>query len=66
MFPSTVKTDVFLHSIVEPHFGYCSSVWDCAGSNELNKLQKFQDRAAGIITKISYDTPSRPIIDKIS
>ena len=32
--------------IVEPHFRYCCSVWGCAGSTELNQLQKLQNRAA--------------------
>ena len=35
--------------IVEPHFPYCCSVWGCAGSTEINQLQKLQKRAARII-----------------
>ena len=49
-------------SILEPHFRYCCSVWGCAGSTEINQLQKLQNRAARIITKSSSDTPSRPLI----
>ena len=51
--------------IVEPHFRYCCSVWGCAGSTELNQLQKLQNRAARIITNSSFDTPSRPLIDQL-
>ena len=48
--------------IVEPHFRYCCSVWGCAGSTEINQLQKLQNRAARIIKNSSFDTPSRPLI----
>ena len=40
----TLKT--LYTGIVEPHFRYCCSVWGCAGSTELNQLQKLQNRAA--------------------
>ena len=59
----TLKT--LYTGIVEPHFRYCCSVWGCAGSTELNQLQKLQNRAARIITNSSFDTPSRPLIDKL-
>ena len=42
--------------IVEPHFRYCCSVWGCAGSTDINQLQKLQNRAARIITNSSFDT----------
>ena len=47
--------------IVEPHLGYCCSVWGCAGLSEINQLQKLQTRAARIITNSSFDTPSKLI-----
>ena len=49
--------------IVEPHFRYCCSVWGCAGSTEINQLQKLQKRAARIITNSSFDAPSRPLTE---
>ena len=49
--------------IIEPHLRYCYSVWGCAGSTEINRLQKLQNRAARIITNSSFDTPSRPLIE---
>ena len=51
--------------IVEPHFRYCCSVWGCAGSSNINQLQKLQSRAARIITNISFDTPSRSLIAEL-
>ena len=51
--------------IVEPHFRYCCSVWGCAGPTEINQLQKLQNRAARIITNSSYDTPGRPLIERL-
>ena len=59
----TLKT--LCKGIVEPHFRYCCSVWGCAGSNELNQLQKHQNRAARILTNSSFDTPRRLLIDML-
>ena len=56
---ASLKT--FYTGIVEPHFRYCCSVWGCAGSSNINQLQKLQNRAARIITNSSFDTPSRPL-----
>ena len=51
--------------IVEPHFRYCCSVWGCAGSTDINQLQKLQNRAARIIRNSNFDTPSRPLITEL-
>ena len=51
--------------IVEPHFRYCCSVWCCAGSSNINQLQKLQNRADRIITNSSFDTPSRSLIAEL-
>ena len=58
----TLKT--LYKGIVEPHFRYRCSVWGCAGSNELNQLQKLQNRAARILINSSVDTPGRLLIDR--
>ena len=50
--------------IVEPHLRYCCSVWGCCGSTEINQLQKLQNRPARIVTNSSFDTPSRPLIER--
>ena len=59
----TLKT--LYTGIVEPHFRYCCSIWGCAGSTEMNQLQKRQHRAARILTNSSFDTPSRLLIDML-
>ena len=51
--------------IVEPHFRYCCSVWGCCDSREIKQLQKLQNRAARIVTNSSFDTPSRPLIERL-
>ena len=51
--------------IVEAHFRYCCSVWGFCGSREINQLQKLQNRAARIVTNSSFDTPSRPLIERL-
>ena len=51
--------------IVELHFRCCCSVLGCCGSSEINQLQKLQNRAARIVTNSSFDTPSRPLIDRL-
>ena len=52
-------------SIVEPHFRYCCSVWGCAGTTEINRLQKLQNRAARIVTNSSFDTLSNKLMEKL-
>ena len=51
--------------IVELHFRYRCSVWGCCGSSEINQLQKLQNCAARIFTNSSFDTPSRPLIERL-
>ena len=51
--------------LIEPHFGYCSAVWDGSTQQLSEKLQKLQNRAIGVITKSSYDTSSRFLLDSL-
>ena len=62
--PFSALTSLYT-SIVEPHFRYCCSVWGCAGTTEINRLQKLQNRAARIVTNSSFDTPSNKLIEKL-
>ena len=39
--PLSALTSLYT-SIVEPHFRYCYPVWGCAGTTEINRLQKLQ------------------------
>ena len=41
--------------LIEPHFDYCSVVWDGLSQQLSEKLQKLQNRAARVITKSSYN-----------
>ena len=48
---------------IEPHFDYCSAVWDGLTQQLSEKIQKFQNRAIRVITKSSYDTSSRFLLN---
>ena len=45
--------------LIEPHFNYCSAVWDGLTQQLIEKLQKRQNRAIRGITKCGYGTSSR-------
>ena len=40
-------------------------MWGCAGTTEINGLQKLQNRAARIVANSSFDTPSIKLIEKL-
>ena len=43
------------NSLINPHFDFCSGVWDSIGVGLPNRLQKLQDRAARVIMNFSND-----------
>ena len=50
--------------LIEPHFDYCSVVWDGLSPQLSEKLEKLQNRAARVITKSSYhDTSSSYLLN---
>ena len=49
--PFSALTSLYT-SIVEPHFRYCCSVWGCAGTTEINRLQKLVRRFLDIPTML--------------
>ena len=51
--------------LIEPHFDYCSAVWDGLTQELSEKLQKLQNRAIRVITKSSYDTSSRVLLNSL-
>ena len=52
--------------LIDPHFDYCSAVWVLAWPNRYReKLQKLQNRASRVITKSSYDTSSRFLLNSL-
>lgn len=54
------------NGLIEPHFNYCSSVWDGLSCKLSNKLQKLQNRAARVITKSSYETSTDLMLEKLN
>ena len=46
------------NAIVLPYFDHCRPLWDNCGNTLKNRQQKFQNRAARLITGKSYDVPS--------
>ena len=51
--------------LIEPHFDYCSAVWDGLTQQLSEKLQKLQNRAIRVITKSSYNTGSRFLLNSL-
>ena len=51
--------------LIEPHFDYCSAVWDGLTQQLSEKLQKLQNRAITVITKSSYDTSFRFLLNSL-
>ena len=47
---------VIYNSLVQPYFDYCSPLWDNCGVSLKQKSQKYQNRAARILTGATYDT----------
>ena len=56
--------------LIEPHFDYCSVVWDGLSQQLSEKLQKLQNRAARVITKSSgqssYNTNSSSQLSQLA
>ena len=52
--------------LIEPHFDYCSVVWDGLSQQLSVNLQKLQNRAARVITKSSYNTNSSYLLNSLS
>ena len=52
-------------AVIQPHFDYCSSVWDNCNKGFKEKLRKLQNRAGRIITRSGYDVRSAEILEKL-
>ena len=52
--------------LIEPHFDYCSVVWDGLSQQLSEKLQKLQNRTAKVMTKSSYNTNSSYLLNSLS
>ena len=51
---------------MQPYFEYCSPLWDNCGKLLKDKLQRFQSRAARVLTGANYDIRSADIIQTLS
>ena len=52
-------------ALIQPHFDYCSTVWDGLSIALNDKLQKLQNRAARAITKSPYNTSTSELFSKL-
>ncbi len=53
-------------SLIQPHFDYCSVIWDNLAGGLGQKLQRMQNRAARIITGSDYYTRSSEILRSLN
>ena len=56
---------MFFNAYILPHIDYCCSVWGNTSHLSLDKILKFQKRAARIILDQSFDTPSAGLFSKL-
>lgn len=62
----TTKSAIQIYdALILPHFDYCSQVWDGLYDNLSSQLQKLQNRAARAITKSTYETRSKDLLEKL-
>ena len=62
---STASATLIYQALIQPHFDYCSSVWDGCSAKLSNKMQKLQNRAARIITKSKYDSSATQLLESL-
>jgi hypothetical protein len=53
------------NALIQPYFDYCFPLWDICGTQLLDKLQKFQNRAARIIAGASYEIDSAVVLETL-
>ena len=53
------------HSLVQPHFDYCNTVWGKCSENLSSNLQKFQNRAARVLTFSNYDCSTSELFQNL-
>ena len=54
------------NALIVPNIDYCSPVWDCLSGYLSDKLQKLQNRAARLITKLPFDTNSNHLLTTLN
>ena len=63
MLPSQMLMYIYT-SIIQPTIDYAISVWGCTTAHNINKVQRLQNRAAGILTG-NYDYVNTRGIDLV-
>ena len=53
------------NGLIQPYFDYCSPLLDICDKHLLDKLQKFQNRAARKIAGLSYEIDSIDILETL-
>jgi hypothetical protein len=48
-------TKMLYNAIIQPYFDYCGPLWDNCRIGLKDRLQKYQNRAARVITGATYD-----------
>ena len=61
--PATLK--LIYNAIVQSYFDYCSPLWDNCGIGLRDRLQKFQNQAARVISGATYDVPSIDLLESL-
>ena len=65
------RTKPFVHNetlhtiykaLIQPYFDYCSPLWDNCGVLLKEKLQRFQNRAARVVTGAKFDVSSSELL----
>ena len=64
-FVSSATLKLIYNAIVQPYFDYCSPLWDNYGIGLKDKLQKFQNRAARVIARATYDVRSVDLLESL-
>ena len=59
------KTYLLYNVIVQPYFDYCSPLWDNCGIGLKDRLQKFQNWAARVISGATYDVRSVDLLESL-
>ena len=65
-FISTASATLIIYqALIQPHFDYCSSVWDGCSAKLSDKMQNLQNGAARIITKSNYDSSATQFLENL-
>ena len=53
-------------ALIQPYVDYCSPLWDNCGISLKEKLQRFQNRAARVVTGANYDITSSELLERLN